>query len=140
VHRRLEIEPPEGLSPDEAATRFLRDGPNELPSAKPRSGLAIALSVVREPMLLFLMACGALYLVLGDRGEALLLLGFVFVVIGITFTQERKTERSIEALRDLTSPRALVVRGGRQARVAGREVVEGDVVVASRPMPSSSPR
>ncbi len=126
---RLDTPPPTGLSPDEAAARLLRDGPNELPSARPRSAFAIAWAVVREPMLLFLVACGALYFALGDRQEALLLSGFVVLVIGITFVQERKTERSIEALRDLTSPRALVIRGGKQLRVPGREVVEGDVVV-----------
>jgi Ca2+-transporting ATPase len=131
MEARLDQDLPAGLSAEEAAARLARDGPNELASAKPRSALAIALSVLREPMLVFLVACGALYFVLGDREEALLLSGFVVLVIGITFVQERKTERSVEALRDLTSPRALVLRGGRQLRVPGREVVEGDVVVLS---------
>ena len=126
---RLQIELPEGLTDEEAAARLAQGGPNELPSAKPRSAIAIAVSVLREPMLLFLVACSALYFALGDRDEAILLSGFVVLVIGITFAQERKTERSIEALRDLTSPRALVIRGGRQLRVPGREVVVGDVVV-----------
>ena len=128
---RLDMDVPSGLTPAEAAARLARDGANELASARPRSALAIALSVIREPMLLFLVACAALYFLLGDREEALLLSGFVFLVIGITFVQERKTERSIEALRDLTAPRALVIRGGAQLRVPGREVVEGDVVVLS---------
>ena len=60
-----------------------------------------------------------------------MLLGFVFVVIGITFYQERKTERALEALRDLSSPRALVIRDGKQRRIAGREVVYGDIIVLS---------
>jgi Ca2+-transporting ATPase len=128
---RLDVDLPSGLTPEEAASRLARDGANELASAKPRSALAIALSVLREPMLVFLVACAALYFLRGDREEALLLSGFVFLVIGITFVQERKTERSIEALRDLTAPRALVIRGGAQLRVPGREVVEGDVVVLS---------
>ena len=67
-------------------------------------------------MFLLLVACGAIYMVLGDRGEALMLLGFVFVVMGITFVQQRRTERSLEALRDLSSPRALVVRDGAVAQ------------------------
>jgi Ca2+-transporting ATPase len=58
-----------------------------------------------------------------------MLLGFVFVVVGITLYQERKTERALEALRDLSSPRALVIREGRQRRIPGREVVRGDVIV-----------
>ncbi len=80
-------------------------------------------------MFLLLLACGALYLISGDKEEALMLLGFVFVVMGITFYQERKTERALEALRDLSSPRALVIRDGVKERIAGREVVRGDVLL-----------
>ena len=58
-----------------------------------------------------------------------MLLGFVFVVMGITIVQERRTERALDALRDLSSPRALVIRDGRQRRIAGREVVRGDIIV-----------
>jgi Ca2+-transporting ATPase len=118
-----------GLSDAEAAERLHRDGPNELPSSKPRSLLAITAEVVREPMFLLLVGCGTLYLFLGDVAEAALLLGFVFVVMGITLFQERKTERALEALRDLSSPRALVIRDGRQKRIAGSEVVRDDVLL-----------
>nr|WP_243687509.1 hypothetical protein [Methanobacterium formicicum] len=70
----------------------------------------IVLEVIREPMFLLLIGCGTIYLILGDLQEALMLLAFVFVIMGITFYQERKTERTLEALRDLSSPRALVIR------------------------------
>jgi len=122
---------PGGLTEEEAVRRHAAEGPNELPSAKKRGPFAIALEVVKEPMFLLLLACGGLYLLLGDVREALLLLGFVFVVVGITFVQERKTERALDALRDLASPRALVVRSGRKRRIAGREVVRGDVLLLS---------
>ncbi len=121
----------EGLTLDEAATRLAAEGPNELASAKKRGPLDIALEIVREPMFLLLIACGSLYLLLGDVKEAILLLGFVFVVVGITFFQERKTERALDALRDLSSPRALVVRSGEKLRIAGRDVVRGDVLLLS---------
>ncbi len=120
-----------GLSEAEAAARLATEGYNELPSARRRSLLAIGLGVVREPMFLLLVGAGAVYLVLGDLPEALMLLGFVFVVIGITFYQERKTERALEALQDLSSPRALVIRDGQQRRIPGREVVRGDILVLS---------
>jgi len=125
----LDISSIKGLSEDEAADRLKAEGYNELPSAKPRSILAITWDVVREPMFLLLVACGVIYLLLGDREEALMLMGFVFVVIGITLYQERKTERALEALRDLSSPRALVIRSGEEKRIAGREVVRGDILV-----------
>jgi P-type Ca2+ transporter type 2C len=118
-----------GLSEAEVAVRLQQHGFNELPSSKSRSILATALEVVQEPMFLLLLACGTIYLVLGDVQEALMLLGFVFVVLGITLYQERKTERALDALRDLSSPRALVIRGGERKRIAGRDVVPDDLVV-----------
>lgn len=120
-----------GLSEAEALSRLKEDGYNELPSTKKRSILDIALEVIREPMFLLLVACGIIYLMLGDIEEALMLLGFVFVVMGITFYQERKTERALEALRDLSSPRARVIRDGVEKRIPGREVVRGDIIILS---------
>ncbi len=120
-----------GLTESEAALRLKEDGPNELPQSRKRNLLKIAFSVLREPMLLLLIAGGTIYFLIGDRQEALMLLGFVAVVAGITLYQESKTERALEALRDLTSPRALVVREGMSRRVPGREVVRGDIVVVS---------
>jgi Ca2+-transporting ATPase len=118
-----------GLCEAEAARLQREVGYNELPSAKPRSIVAIALEVAKEPMFLLLVAGGLVYLMLGDLQEALMLLGFVLVVMGITFYQERKTERALESLRDLSSPRALVIRDGVDKRIAGREVVPGDLIV-----------
>ena len=120
-----------GLSEKQAYEVLEEEGFNEIHSAKNRTGIAIIIEVIREPMFLLLVACGAIYLFLGSIREALMLLGFVFVVIGITFYQERKTERALEALRDLSSPRALVIRDGKQRRIAGREVVRSDIVVLS---------
>jgi Ca2+-transporting ATPase len=122
---------PTGLSPAEAGERLRTEGFNELPSGKNRGLLAVALGVIKEPMFLLLVFSGALYATLGDLSEAAMLLGFVLVVMGITVYQERKTERALEALRDLSSPRARVVRGGEQLRIPGREVVRGDVVIVS---------
>src|SRR5688572_27226675 len=90
--------------------------------------LSIVASVLREPMLLLLVAATALYLVVGDVHEALVLAASIVVVIGITVVQERRTERALEALRDLSSPRALVIRDGREQRIPGAEVVRGDLV------------
>lgn len=104
-------------------------GSNELASSKPRNILSIAVDTVREPMFLLLLACSLLYLVLGDLGEALLLSTAIFVVMAITFVQERRTERTLDALRDLSSPRALVVRDGVPTRIAGKDVVPDDLVL-----------
>lgn len=121
--------PQAGLSGGEARVRLQRDGPNELPTAKRRGIFAIAWEVVREPMFLLLVGCGLAYLAFGDLQEALVLSAFVVVVMGITLHQERKTEHALDALRDLSSPRALVIRDGERMRIPGREVVVGDLIV-----------
>ncbi len=118
-----------GLSDAQSAERFRVEGCNELPTGKPRSLLGVTLGVMREPMFLLLLVSGGLYLLLGDVREASLLLFFVFVVLGIALYQERKTERVLDALRDLSSPRARVIRDGRERRIPGREVVRGDILL-----------
>jgi len=120
---------PVGLSDAEARRRLREEGPNELASARRRGWIAIVVEALHEPMFLLLVAGGAIYLALGSLQEALILLLSVFVVMAITIYQTRKTERALEALRDLSSPRALVIRGGEARRIAGREVVRGDVLV-----------
>lgn len=126
-------DPPDrpGLSAAEAAERLARDGYNELPVEETRTFLTIVTEVIREPMFLLLVGAGLIYLVLGDIEEGGLLLLFVFVIIGITVYQERKSERALEALRSLSSPRALVIRDGTPRRIPGRDVVVGDLLVVS---------
>ena len=125
----FQTEDPKGLSHKEASDILQKEGYNELPSSKPKSVFKIAFGVVKEPMFLLLVACGTLYLTLGDIQEGLMLLGFVFVVMGIEFFQEKKTEKALDALKDLASPRALVIRDGETIRISGKEVVKGDIVV-----------
>lgn len=119
----------EGLGADEAAARLRADGPNLLPGSEPQSFGRIALGVVREPMFLMLLAAGTGYLMLGDRAEAMFLLASVFLIVALTLFQERKTQRALEALRDLSAPRALVRRNGVDLRIACGEVVCGDLLV-----------
>lgn len=121
----------DGLSPLDATERLRLEGPNELVSPLNRSLRDIALEVLREPMFLLLIAGGAIYLLLGDVQEALVLLSSVSVILIITIYQERRTERALAALRDLASPRALVIRNGERIRIPGREVVRGDVLYSS---------
>ena len=118
-----------GLSEQNAIARLKDDGYNELPSAESRNLLSIAWSTIQDPIFLLLVGGGIIYWILGDLQEALILLGFVFFITGISLYQEGKTEHALEALRDLSSPRALVIRDGERKRIAGREVVRGDFLV-----------
>ncbi|HEV2303275.1 MAG TPA: cation-translocating P-type ATPase [Stellaceae bacterium] len=118
-----------GLSAREAAARLRAEGANELPRGHERSLAAIAAEVAREPMFALLLGAGLLYLVIGDLGDALVLLAFATISIVIAIVQETRSERVLSSLRDLTSPRALVIRDGARQRIPGRDVVRGDLVV-----------
>jgi Ca2+-transporting ATPase len=80
-------------------------------------------------MFLLLLGASSIYVVIGDVREALILAASILVIIAITVLQERRTERALAALRDLSSPRALVVRDSVEQRIAGRDVVVGDVIL-----------
>ena len=118
-----------GLSEVEALRRLTQDGSNELPHKPPRSVWLIAFQVIREPMFLLLLAAGVIYLFLGDWVEAVMLLGAVVATAMISIVQEKRTDKVLASLRDLASPRALVIRDGQQKRIAGSAVVCGDVIV-----------
>ena len=120
-----------GLSEAEAQARLKAEGRNELPQPDRRTPFRIAIEVLREPMLLLLLVGGVVYLALGDLKEAIILVAFATMSIVITVVQETRTERVLDALRDLTSPRALVIRDGVRKRIAGRDVVRGDLIVVS---------
>ncbi len=118
-----------GLSREQAEQRLAQDGPNELPQARRRTLAPIAFEAMREPMFQLLVASVAIYAALGDLHEAAMLSAFVAVSLAITLWQELRTERVLETLRELTSPRALVLRDGQERRIPGREVVVGDLLL-----------
>ena len=118
-----------GLTAPEAVRRLAADGPNELAAQKRRNLVQEAWDVVRQPMLLLLLGAGLVNFLLAEPLDGIMLMGFVVVVITISIYQEHRTERALAALRDLSSPRALVVRDGVQVNIAGRDVVRGDVVL-----------
>lgn len=118
-----------GLTDSAAAERLRTEGYNELPRTGQLTFARIVVDVLREPMLAMLIGAGLIYMALGDLQEALILVAFAGLSILITVVQETRTERALEALRDLTSPRALVIRDGARKRIAGREVARGDLVV-----------
>ena len=118
-----------GLS-QQAVNQYLqKSGYNELPSSKPKNVWGIALEVVKEPMFLLLIGCGVLYIILGDYREGVILLCTIFIIIFITFYQYQKTEKALDSLKKLSSPRALVIRDGTEIRIPGREVVPDDIIL-----------
>ncbi len=121
----------QGLTQAEAAARLTAEGSNELPRVGQRQLPRILRDVLSEPMFSLLLGSGVIYLLLGDTLEALLLLVFASLSVAIAVIQETRSEHVLDALRDLTSPRALVVRDGERCRIAGHEVVRGDIIILS---------
>lgn len=124
-------DPVTGLAAAEAARRLREEGPNALPGETRRGWAGLLGATLGEPMFLLLIGAGILYLAFGEPQEGLLLFGFVLLTLGLTLYQEGRSERAIAALRDLSSPRALVIRDGLRQRIPGRELVRGDLVVLS---------
>jgi Ca2+-transporting ATPase len=118
-----------GLSNQEAQEKLVSEGYNELTTEASKNVLKIFKEVMKEPMFILLVSCGLLYIILGDYTEGIVLTCWVFVIILITYYQYHKTERALESLKKLSSPRALVVREGIETRIAGREVVTRDIVI-----------
>ncbi|MCZ8122214.1 MAG: cation-translocating P-type ATPase [Magnetospirillum sp.] len=117
-----------GLSAAEARGRLLADGPNDLPKTDRRTVWRIVRETLSEPMLALLLTGGAIYLAIGNATEGGVLIAFAAISVTITLIQEIRTERVLEALQALASPRALVIRDGAHVRIAGREVVCGDIL------------
>lgn len=118
-----------GLTAEQAARQLAADGPNELPMTKRRNLFRESYDVIRQPMLLLLLGAGLVNFLLAEPLDGAVLLAFVLVVIAISIYQEHKTENALAALRDVSSPRALVIRDGTQQRIAGRDVVRGDLLM-----------
>ena len=127
----MDLDKIEGLSKKEAENRQKRFGFNELPNREKRNILKIITGLITEPMIFLLLTTVAIYFFLGDKQEAVLLMLSVFVIVGIELYQEAKTEKSLEALRNLSSPICDVIRGGDRVTIPGREVVVGDIIILS---------
>lgn len=118
-----------GISDSKAKALQSQFGFNELPIENQKTLLKLLIRILIEPMFGLLILAGLIYLIIGDIEDALILLFFIAISIGITLFQQRKSEIAIAALRELSSPRALVIRGGIRQRIAGREVVVGDILI-----------
>ena len=118
-----------GLSETEARDRLARAGPNRLPPPQHKTPLAVLLSVASQPMVLLLLACTLLYALLGSLFDSAALGLSIVAVSAISVYQELRTQRVLEALRDLSSPRSTVVRDGVVKRIASQDLVPGDRLI-----------
>ncbi|MBS0363986.1 MAG: cation-translocating P-type ATPase [Proteobacteria bacterium] len=120
-----------GLSEAEAARRLSEFGRNELPRPPRRGLLRILWETMREPMFLLMAGAAVLYLILGDVSEGLFLIAASGVAVGLVIFQESRSERALQALRDLAEPHVRVIRGGHERRIAASDLVPGDLLLVS---------
>lgn len=118
-----------GLTDAQVQERQAQSGFNELPATKSNGFFHLALGILKEPMFLLLVICATLYMAVGDVQEGFMLLGFVLFIMGIEFYQERKTGKALETLREMSSPKARVIRNGVEVKIPCREVVVDDLVI-----------
>lgn len=120
-----------GLTDDEAVRRLVRYGPNRLPSP-PRRPAWLRFALQFHNVLIYVMlAAAAITLLLGHFMDTVVLLFAVVVNACIGFIQEGKAEQAIDAIRNMLSPRATVLRDGERADIAAELLVPGDVVLLS---------
>ncbi len=120
-----------GLSKAEAVQKLSVEGPNELATNRKNKFFKILVDIIKEPMFLLLLSCAVLYLILGDLQEGVLIFSSIIIVISISFYQNWRTEKALQALRDLSTPLAFVIREGEKQKIASREIVTEDLIIVS---------
>lgn len=118
----------QGLSATEAAERLSRHGRNLLPPPKRRGPLLRFLLQFHNVLIHVLLVAAAVTAVLGHWVDSGVILGVVVINAIIGFIQEGKAERALEAIRDLLSPHAQVLRDGRRQEIDAADLVPGDIV------------
>ncbi|HTX43481.1 MAG TPA: cation-transporting P-type ATPase, partial [Methanocella sp.] len=119
---------PSGLSPDEAAERLRKYGPNVLKARKKTSPLILFFSQLNNFLIYLLIAAAVLSFMIGEALDAMVIAAIILLNAILGFVQEYKAGQSIEALRKLIVPEALVLRGGMRYRVPASTLVPGDAI------------
>ncbi|MFN7506270.1 MAG: cation-transporting P-type ATPase, partial [Limnobacter sp.] len=118
-----------GLTSSEAKIKLQTDGLNELPAAKRRTIFSSIVEILKEPVFALLLVASLIYMLIGSLDDALVLFGFIAVSIAITLFQQRKSERALDAIKELSSPKSTVIRDGVPIQIFSRELVVGDHVL-----------
>jgi magnesium-transporting ATPase (P-type) len=127
--RRLEVDPEVGLTAEVAHRRLDEYGPNELTTEEPRGNLDILLAQFTSPLIYILLVALVVTLVIDEYTDAAVIAAVLVINAVIGFVQERKADRSVNALMDLAAPSAQVLRDGRRLTLEARVLVPGDVVL-----------
>ncbi|GAB6169768.1 calcium-translocating P-type ATPase, SERCA-type [Clostridium carnis] len=118
-----------GLSSTESKLRLEKDGPNKLEGKKKKSMLALFFAQINDVMIYILLVAAAISAFMGEISDAIIILIVILVNAIIGVVQESKAEKALEALKNMSTPKALVKRDGEIIEIPSEEVVLGDIVV-----------
>src|SRR5690625_2746453 len=118
-----------GLSPEEVLASQKEYGYNSMKVTQRNSWVNLLLNVLKEPMLLLLIAVAAIYLIVGDYGEAIFMLGAIIIVSGISFYQDTRSKKALEALEKLNEPLSTVIRNSKVVQIPSHEIAVGDLCI-----------
>lgn len=129
VTRALKSDMNQGLSQDEAERRLSKSGANQLAASKRKPLYAVLLDQFKDFMVLILFVATLISYFLGEYLDAITIIAIIFINGVLGFIQEARAERSLQALKDLASPMARVIRGGQLFMIPASRLVPGDLVV-----------
>lgn len=118
-----------GLTAQEAKKRQEQYGKNELTPQKKESFWKKILHIICEPMFLLLIVAAIIYFILGEPRDGSIMLIFVLGIISIQVIQEWKTDKTLNALKDLSAPHVTVIRDGTEQQIASADLVPGDLMM-----------
>jgi Ca2+-transporting ATPase len=121
----------EGISESQARSILAREGENLIPSEAPKTLAKQILVILSEPMLILLIAAGVINFLLAEVLDALMLMVTVFIVLGISIYQARRSEKALQALKELSAPTVKVIRDGAEKRISSKALVVGDLMLLS---------
>ncbi len=120
-----------GLNAAQVEAARKQYGANHQVTPHARAWWRILFEMLKEPMLLLLIAVTIIYLFLGEYGEAYFMLAAIIIVSGISFYQDNRSRRALEALEKINQPRSKVIRDSRMISIPTRDIVIGDMLLVA---------
>lgn len=118
-----------GLSEEELKISRSQFGYNQADNIKKNIWYTMLLDILKEPMLLLLIAVAIIYVIVGNYSEAIFMLGAIIAVSGISFYQDNRSKKALEALEKLNEPLSTVIRNSKVIRIPTHEIAVGDLCI-----------
>lgn len=126
--KKLDTDEKKGLSYGEAGRRLLANGRNEMKAVRQKTGVELFWEQLQDPLIYVLIAAAVVSVFLGEISDAVIIGVVVVLNATVGVLQEGKARKALDALKKLTSPRAMVLREGKPMELPAAELVTGDVV------------